>query len=169
MRTRHWHVQIEAALLKTTTQVSLWLCALKTKERVRKNCKKLKASCFRSHLKRLFWQKYYFSGFNSRSQKLRKHKTQSFLQQVVIFDVWSLIKGDDGRLRWGWEARPYSNTHKAPLFSLLFFWHCWQLRMTIPGGCCPWGSGVMTAPCSILSPCSTGRTLRWSHEPPSSL
>ena len=53
-----------------------------------------------------------------------------------------------------------------PDIFLVFFWHLWHCTewwMVIPGGCCPWGSRVMTALCSTLSPSTI--TLRWSLAP----
>ena len=42
---------------------------------------------------------------------------------MMQFVIWSLLKGDDGRLWWGWEAS-YSNTghrsHNARYFSCIF-------------------------------------------------
>lgn len=104
--------------LKTITLAQFHsLFSLKTKDRVRKNRKKFKASSFWFLLKDLFRKNYYFLPFcvlffriyKTRSQELRKQQQNKIL--TAGFDNWSLIKGDDGRLQWGWEGS-YSNTHQ---------------------------------------------------------
>ena len=160
-----------------TGTVSLALPPLKTKGRVKKNCKKLKASSFRDHTWKDFCrQQYYFSGF---IKLVFKNWENTIL--TAGCDNWSLIKGDDGRLRWGWEGS-YSNTHQKKQDhthkqSLTFFWHLWHCSSQDDDDQECHNTWWMLSlrlgsdDCSLLHivTLATARTLRWSHDPPSSL